>query len=76
MEIHKAEFLFSQTILGKAKIKNPNVLERTCYKCPACSNELSFSEIDFQRYNMNKISKYNDVFPKNRRKREKVLFGI
>ncbi len=29
MEIHKAEFLFSQTILGKAKIKNPNVLERT-----------------------------------------------
>ena len=91
MEIHKAEFLFSQTILGKAKIKNPNVLERICYECPVCGNKLSFSEKDFQRYNMNRISKYDDVFPQiderekksflefecpNCGKKTRVLFGV
>ena len=91
MEIHKAGPLFSQVELGRIKIKNPNVLERICYECPVCGNKLSFSEKDFQRYNMNRISKYDDVFPQiderekksflefecpNCGKKTRVLFGV
>lgn len=91
MEIHKADPLFSQTVLGRIKIKNPNVLERICYKCPVCGNRLSFSEKDFHRYNMNRRSKYKSVFPPiderekksflefecpNCRKKTRVVFGV
>ena len=60
MKIYKAESLFSDVSLCN---KDTRVFMQTLYKCPKCNCQVSFSENDFNRYALNKETKYKDIFP-------------
>ena len=54
MKIYKAESQFSSVLL---RTKDTNVFEYTYYTCPQCNCKVRFSEHDFHRYELNRMTK-------------------
>lgn len=59
MKKYNADLLFSNVLL-----KKNDTTESICtlYKCARCNYEILFSEGSFHRYELNRTTKYEDVF--------------
>lgn len=57
------ESVFSRSYIDEEKDVNKNMCINTIYRCANCGCEVSFSNNDFHRYELNKTTKYKDVFP-------------
>ena len=59
MKKYKANSLFTCVKLEK---HDTAVSASTLYKCAKCNCEILFSEKDFYRYEMNRTTKFKDIF--------------
>ena len=62
MKRYESKDVFSQTRMFVGKGNVDGLWTDIVYKCKECDTELSFSENDFEKYALNKTSKFEGVF--------------